>query len=89
MVYVYLLIFIACAVAVGFAGVDKKGGFWRAFLLSLFLSPLIGILITLGGAQKNPKGCSHCGNVHNEAEFCGLCGKNDAGELRAGFVPER
>ena len=70
------------AILVGFAGLNKKGGFLKAFLLSLFLSPIIGLILTIGGAKKDPIGCRHCGNQANEAEFCGICDKNDRGDLR-------
>ncbi|OSZ79551.1 hypothetical protein CAP35_15265 [Chitinophagaceae bacterium IBVUCB1] len=68
---------IVGAILVGFAGVNKKGGFIKAFILSLLLSPFVGLLLTLGAAKKNPIGCKHCGNKDNEAEYCGVCGKNE------------
>ena len=64
------------AILIGFAGTNKRGGFLRAFILSITLSPIIGLFITLGSGQRNPKGCLHCGNKYNEAEVCGLCGKS-------------
>lgn len=70
------------AVLVGFAGINKKGGYWRAFLLSLFLTPVIGLFLTIGSGAKNPIGCPHCGNRENEAAFCGICGKNQEGKLK-------
>ncbi|MFT4523470.1 MAG: hypothetical protein ACI8ZN_002424 [Bacteroidia bacterium] len=89
---ILLIVFFGGAILVGFAGTNRKGGFLRAFLLGLFLTPLVGIILVIGSAQKNPKGCIHCGNSANEAEFCGLCGKNEEGmskvEARSYIVPE-
>ncbi|MHB1278836.1 MAG: hypothetical protein ACYC1Q_10595 [Bacteroidia bacterium] len=70
------------AILVGFAGTNRKGGFLRAFLISLILTPVIGLFLTISGGVKNPKGCIHCGNKENEAEYCGLCGKNEMDALK-------
>ena len=72
----------AGAILVGFAGLNRQGGYLKAFILSFLLSPLIGLFLTIGGAAKNPVGCSNCGNTANEVEFCGLCGKNKDGLTR-------
>ena len=71
------------AVLVGFAGLNRRMGFLGAFALGLLLTPLIGIIFVIGSAHKRPRGCPHCGNTENEAEFCGLCGKNAAGDQRS------
>ncbi|MFY0644631.1 MAG: hypothetical protein JXR19_09225 [Bacteroidia bacterium] len=76
-----IIIYIPLAIIIGFAGINRKGGFWRAFLLSLVLTPLISLFITIGSAKKDPRGCTHCGNDKNEAEYCGICGKNYEGDL--------
>ncbi len=78
----YILFWVLLAAIVGFAGLNRRGGFLRAFLMGLIFSPLIGLILVLGSAQKNPRGCAHCGNTSNEAEFCGLCRKNEAGLTR-------
>ncbi len=36
----------------GFAGSDKKIGYWGTFFLSLILSPLIGLIVALVSAPK-------------------------------------
>lgn len=77
-------LWIIGAVIVGFAGTNRRMGFWGAFALGLVLSPIIALIIVIGSAQKHPRGCPHCGNTANEAEFCALCGKNAAGEMQAG-----
>lgn len=53
-----------------------------AILICVLLSPFIGYFIISNRPLRNPKGCLHCGNEYNEVEFCGICGKNVAGELR-------
>jgi hypothetical protein len=42
------------AVLVGVFGSDRQIGFWGAFLLSLILSPLIGLIIVLFSAKEEP-----------------------------------
>jgi hypothetical protein len=84
----YIAGWIIGGILVGFAGLNRKGGFGRAFLLGLLLSPLFGLIFTIGGARRNPRGCNHCGNEANEVEFCGLCGKNEEGKTRKAFEKE-
>lgn len=71
------------AVLVGFAGTNRRMGFLGAFALGLLLTPIIGLILVIGSKHKHPRGCAHCGNADNEAEFCALCGRNAAGEQRA------
>lgn len=75
----YYIHWILGAILVGFAGTNRKGGYFRAFILSVLLSPIIGLFLTVGAGQKNPRGCKHCGNIANEVEYCGICGKNEEG----------
>lgn len=62
----------------------RKISFVGAFLICLFTSPFLGYFIISGRPLRNPRGCKWCGNTKNEAEYCGLCGKNEAGEVRQG-----
>jgi len=55
-------------------------GFWGALGLGLLLTPLIALIIIIGSARKDRRGCAHCGNSENEAEYCALCGHNAAGD---------
>ncbi len=71
------------ALLVGFAGTNRRMGFWGAFGLGLLLTPLIAIIIVIGSAHAKRRGCAHCGNAENEAEYCNLCGRNAAGDQRA------
>jgi len=42
----------------------------------------MGYFIAESSRQINARGCNWCGNKYNEAEYCGLCGKNDKGKNR-------
>ena len=52
-------------------------------LLFAFLIPLFGIFI-IESFRLKTAGCKWCGNKYNEAKYCGVCGKNEAGELNLG-----
>jgi hypothetical protein len=58
-------------------------GFIPALLIA-FLIPLFGIFI-IESFRLKTAGCKWCGNKYNEAEYCGVCGKNEAGELKLGL----
>jgi rRNA maturation endonuclease Nob1 len=62
-------------------GQKKKIGFGPAFILSILVSPLVAWFFVSNSAAINQVGCIHCGNTYNEVEFCGICGKNEAGEV--------
>lgn len=50
----------------------------------IFATPFFGYFIVESLANhKRP--CKWCGNKDNEADFCGLCGKNEAGEFKQSF----
>ena len=38
---------IIASIALGFVGSKRKIGFWKSFFLSLFLTPLIGLVVVL------------------------------------------
>lgn len=82
-----LIIYLAPAVFIAWViGRERRMGFTLSFLVCLVTSPLFGFFIVSSSGLKHAKGCNHCGNSYNEAEFCGLCGKNDVGEIRDGFI---
>ncbi len=88
MIYFGILIYLGISYLVADKiGRQKKIGFIKTFIICIVVSPFIGYLIAEGGGQNNPKGCKWCGNKENEALFCGLCGKNDNGDLRSNFKP--
>lgn len=59
----------------------KAMPFWISFPLCFIISPFAVALIYSFMPMKNPIGCSHSGNTFNEAEYCGLCGKNELGNF--------
>jgi hypothetical protein len=63
-------------------GKYKKLGLWKTFVLCLIISPFFGYFIAENSRALNPKRCRWCQNNYNEAEYCGVCGKNDRGEVR-------
>jgi hypothetical protein len=54
--------------------------------LIVIVIPFIGYWFIEFLSNKKAKGCVWCGNKYNEAEYCGLCGKNDNGDTRPGFI---
>lgn len=74
-----ILVYIIFALLVAPIGKNRRIGFWKTFMWSLILSPFIGIFIAMSSGKLDAKGCNHCGNDQNEAEFCGLCKKNEQG----------
>jgi len=40
----YFLLWLILSILVGAAGKSRNIGFWGGFLLSLFLSPLVGVI---------------------------------------------
>jgi hypothetical protein len=67
---------------VAFEGVKRRIGYWKGLMWCVLLSPFIGLFIILNSGRLDAKGCIHCGNEYNEAEFCGLCKKNEDGLTR-------
>jgi hypothetical protein len=67
-------------------GKYKTLGFWKTFFLCLAISPFLGYFIAANSRLIDARGCRWCGNNYNEAEYCGLCGKNEKGEIRPGFT---
>jgi hypothetical protein len=66
-------------------GAKKSTGFIGTLLIILVL-PFIGYWLVELLQNNKAKGCAWCGNIYNEAIYCGICGKNEAGEMRPGFV---
>ncbi len=82
------LISIAIWLGISYLIAEKIGrprsiGFWKTFGLCLVLSPFLGYLIAEGSGRNDARGCKWCGNKYNEAEYCGLCGKNESGDVLA------
>ncbi|MCR9249170.1 MAG: hypothetical protein NXI20_02050 [bacterium] len=77
-----IAIYIIICLLVAPAGKGKRIGMFKTFLFSFLLTPIIGLYLALGSGRLNARGCNHCGNTENEAEFCGVCGKNEDGKSR-------
>lgn len=83
MIYVFIAVLLGLTILMCIQESKKrKINFFLALLICLVITPLFGYFIISSRPLRNNKGCIHCGNTHNEAEFCGLCGKNELGELK-------
>ena len=60
----------------------RKIHFIIAIVICILITPLFGYIIIRCFAPRNIYGCKWCGNKYNEAEYCGLCSKNEEGDLR-------
>jgi 4-amino-4-deoxy-L-arabinose transferase-like glycosyltransferase len=60
----------------------RKIHFILAIFICMLITPFFGYFIICSFALRNPIGCNWCGNTKNEAEYCGLCGKNKEGQIR-------
>jgi hypothetical protein len=66
-------------------GQQKKAGFLKVLLIMIICTPFIGYwIIEVLPNHKTP--CRWCGNKDNEAEYCGLCNKNEPGESKSEFI---
>lgn len=55
---------------------SKEGAFWRAFLISLLFSPLIGFVFALASDPVDRKSCPACAEkIRAEAKRCKHCGE--------------
>lgn len=73
------IVYIIFALLVAPIGKNRQIGFWKTFMWAIILTPFIAIFIAMNSGRLDARGCKHCGNNQNEAEFCGLCGLNEAG----------
>jgi hypothetical protein len=81
--FVFLIFLVLAFLVAWHEGRLRKCGFGGALILMLLFSPFFGYFLMLLFPLKDPRGCQWCGNKENEAEFCGLCNKNAAGEMRS------
>ncbi|MBL7931680.1 MAG: hypothetical protein JNL60_07255 [Bacteroidia bacterium] len=79
---IYLVI---CYLVADKIGRHKKIGFTKTLIACILVSPFVGYLIAEGSATAEPRGCKWCGNSENEAYFCGVCGKNEEGDIGPHF----
>ncbi len=83
--YILIPVYIILSVLYSWHEGRKKATGFIGTLLLILLIPFIGYWIVELLSNKKAKGCNWCGNKYNEAEYCGLCGKNEIGEIRTGF----
>ena len=57
-------------------GKEKKIRTLKVILIMIFATPFIGYFI-VESLPNHKRPCLWCGNKLNEAEYCGLCGKNE------------
>lgn len=60
----------------------RKISFPLALLTCIVTTPLIGYFIIVPRPLRQPQGCKWCGNMDNEAAYCGICGKDAQGMVR-------
>lgn len=89
-----ILWFILCALTAALA--ERKGHIGIGyFLLALFLSPLIGLIIVACISDKTKKICPYCRKaIDIHATVCGYCGKeiikkNSASTEKEKWISER
>ena len=83
--YILIPVYIILSVLYSWHEGRKKATGFIGTLLLILLIPFIGFWIVELLSNKKAKGCNWCGNKYNEAEYCGLCCKNEIGEIRTGF----
>ncbi|MCP9768982.1 hypothetical protein EGI22_13765 [Lacihabitans sp. LS3-19] len=59
----------------------RKINFFIAIPICLIISTFFGYFVISNFGLRNPKGCKWCNNIYNEAEFCGVCNKNEEGKI--------
>ena len=60
-------------------GRQKRIGLPGVVAIMIFATPFFGyFIVEMLPNHKRP--CKWCGNKFNEADYCGLCGKNEIGE---------
>ena len=87
--FVIFMISVWVLLSIGFCmteGRRSRLGLLGSIIACILISPLGAVLLVWLLPMKNPIGCPYCDNKYNEAEYCGICGKNAAGERKAGLM---
>ena len=77
LLFIYLLVMYSLE-----RGRQKKIGIAGVILIMIGATPFFGYFI-VEALPNHKRPCQWCGNKANEAEYCGLCGKNEAGEAKS------
>ncbi len=80
--FIFIVLFVLTLLMCRQESKKRKISFLSAILICIFTTPFLGLGIIMNRPLRNPVGCNWCGNMENEAEFCGVCGKNKDGETR-------
>lgn len=84
----FAITWIVLSLLVALSGSGKKIGYWGVFFLSLFLSPLIGLIIGLVSGTKSPpsRNCQYCQlEIKDGSQFCPGCEKDIMGKTLADY----
>ncbi|QHL86852.1 hypothetical protein GU926_05125 [Nibribacter ruber] len=86
----YALVWVFLSFGVAAYGNSMKVGFFPTLLASIFLSPVVGLIIAaVSGKKEAVKTCPNCGwqgLLHpSMAGFCPACGKNKHGKTKADY----
>lgn len=83
MIYIFLSILLILTLLMCVQESKKrKIGLIPSIAICILITPIFGYFIISNRPLRNPKGCIHCNNQFNEAEYCGVCGKNELGKLK-------
>ncbi len=82
---------ISLAFLVAFLGKNKKIGFWSTFIISVLLSPLVGLIVALVSDPVTTtyvysRKCKFCGfEDKSGSQFCTACGKDRKGKTKEDY----
>lgn len=82
-----ILLYLVICLLVALTGKDKPIGYWPVFILSVILSPVIGLIIGLASKDHAPTvitfRCTHCGLESKEnSYYCPRCGLDNEGQTK-------
>lgn len=79
----YFIVWVGLCFLVAMIGTNRNIGYWGTFAISLFLSPLIGLIVALISKEVvivKEYTCKQCGfKTKVNSHFCPACDKDDKG----------